>query len=538
MKRVYINGEIYTVTDGWAEAFVVEDDKFIFVGNKNEAIRTAGEDVEIIDLKGAFVTAGFNDSHMHVLNYGYSLTMVNLSKNTKSLKEVLKALETHLEGRKLEKNQWILGRGWNQDYFQDEKRFPNRYDLDKVSTDYPICITRACGHVTVVNSKALQLMGVTKDTEQVYGGRFDTDEKGEPLGIFRENALSMVYEKVPAPSKEQIKEMLLEAFKSLNSYGVTSAQSDDFQALAGVEYETVIKAYKELEEEKRLSVKIYEQTLFSNKGELKEYIDKGYNTGQGTEYFKLGPLKLLGDGSLGARTAFLNEPYSDDENTKGIATFSKEEMEEIISYAHNNSMQIAVHCIGDGMMTIVMEAFEKALINNPKKDHRHGIVHCQIANEELLNKFKELELHAYIQSIFLDYDINIVEARVGEKRAKTSYNFKTLMDTVVTSNGSDCPVELPDVLKGIQCAVTRCTLDGKVGPYLKEQALSVEEALKSYTILGAHSSFEEEIKGAIAVNKKADFVVLDKNIFKVYEGDINKIRVLETYVNGNCVYKA
>lgn len=538
MKRVYINGEIYTITDGWAEAFVVEDDKFIFVGNKDEAIKIAGEDAETIDLKGAFVTAGFNDSHMHVLNYGYSLTMVNLSRNTRSLSMVLRALKTHLEGRKIENNQWILGRGWNQDYFEDEKRFPNRYDLDQVSTEYPICITRACGHVAVVNSKALELMGVTTATEQVYGGHFDIDEKGELLGIFRENALSMVYEKVPAPSKEQIKEMLLEAFKSLNSYGVTSAQSDDFQALAGVNYETVIKAYKELEAEKRLSVKIYEQTLFSNKEELEKYIEKGYNTGQGTEYFKLGPLKLLGDGSLGARTAFLNEPYSDEVNTKGIATFSKEEMEEIISYAHDNSMQIAVHCIGDGMMTIVMEAFEKALKNNPRKDHRHGIVHCQIANDDLLNKFKELKLHAYIQSIFLDYDINIVEARVGKKRAKTSYNFKTLMDTVVTSNGSDCPVELPDVLKGIQCAVTRCTLDGKVGPYLKEQRLSIEEALKSYTILGAHGSFEENLKGAIAANKRADFVILDKNIFKVNEGDINKIKVLETYVDGNCVYKA
>lgn len=538
MKRVYINGEIYTVTDGWAEAFVVEDGKFIFVGNKNEAIKIAEEDAEVIDLKGAFVTAGFNDSHMHVLNYGYSLTMVNLSKNTRSLRSILKALKTHIEGRKIKNNQWILGRGWNQDYFEDEKRFPNRYDLDQVSTEYPICITRACGHVTVVNSRALELMGVTKDTKQVYGGHFDIDEKGEPLGIFRENALSMVYDKVPAPNKEQIKDMLLEAFKSLNSYGVTSAQSDDFQALAGVKYETVIEAYKELEAEKRLSVKIYEQTLFSNKEELKEYIDKGFNTGQGTEYFKLGPLKLLGDGSLGARTAFLNEPYSDDVNTKGIATFSKKEMEDIITFAHNNSMQIAVHCIGDGMMTIVMDAFEKALKNNPRKDHRHGIVHCQIANEDLLNKFKELKLHAYIQSIFLDYDINIVEARVGKKRAKTSYNFKTLMDTVVTSNGSDCPVELPDVLKGIQCAVTRCTLDGKVGPYLKEQGLTVEEAIKSYTILGAHSSFEENIKGAIAANKKADFVILDKNIFKVHEDEINKIKILETYIDGRCVYKA
>ena len=537
MKEIYINGDIYTSSTTDADSFIVENGRFVYVGDTETSLNLSEDKDKIIDLKKAFVTAGFNDSHMHVLNYGYSLTMVNLSKHTTSLKEVKEALKSFIALEEIDKDRWILGRGWNHDYFEDEKRFPTRYDLDCVSTEYPICITRACGHVSVVNSKALEIMGVNNKTPQVDGGRFDVDPSGEPLGIFRENALSFIFDKIPTPSKEEIKAMILRACKNLNAYGVTSAQTDDFSALPGIDYEIILKAYKELEEERKLTVKIYEQTLFNNLRDIKNYLEKGYNTGIGTDYFRLGPLKLLGDGSLGARTAYLSEPYSDDSSTRGISAFNKEDLGLIISYAHNSNMQIAVHCIGDGIMTEVMEAYERALKDKPRENHRHGIVHCQIANEELLSKFKELNLHGYIQSIFLDYDINIIEKRVGKERAKTSYNFKTIMNNSSISNGSDCPVELPNVLKGIQCAVTRKTLNGEKGPYLIEEALSMEEAIKSYTIFGAYSSFEEKIKGSIEKDKVADFVIMDKSLFKVPESEIKEIQILETYVDGKCVYK-
>lgn len=537
MKTIYINGQIYTVTGGMKEAFVVENGKFIYVGKNDGALAMKDEASSVVDLQGRFVTAGFNDSHMHVLGYGSTLRMVKLANRTSSLQDMKAAIGEFMSSRTLSKNEWVQGRGWNHDYFTDSQDFPTRYDLDEISTEHPICMIRACGHICVANSKALEMAGITKATKQVEGGYFDVDEAGEPLGIFRENALNLIYSQIPAPGKAQLKAFIAEACQNLNTYGVTSAQTDDFIVFPKISYQEVIDAFTELEAEGRLSVKIYEQAQLVDLRELTEFVEKGYNTGVGSNYFKIGPLKLLGDGSLGARTAYMSEPYADDPSTCGIPVYTQAQFDEMIGYAHAKGMQVAVHAIGDQIMVMIVEAIEKALVENPREDHRHGIVHCQITTKELLEKFKTLNLHAYIQSIFLDYDIHIVEQRIGEERAKATYNFKTLMDSgVVTCNGSDCPVELPNVLEGIQCAVTRTTLDGKMGPFLKEQALSIEEAIASYTMMGAYSSFEEASKGSIECGKWADFVVLDTNPLLTDANRLKEIQVVATYVDGNCVY--
>ncbi|MGL5330681.1 MAG: amidohydrolase, partial [Peptostreptococcaceae bacterium] len=506
MKRIYFNGEIYTVSNGIQEAFIEENGKFIYVGSNEKALSYKEENSELIDLEGKFVTPGFNDSHMHVLGYGYSLQMINLAKRTSSLKDMKNAIKEFTNDRNIKENEWIRGRGWNHDYFTDENRFPTKYDLDEISTTNPICIIRACGHICIANSKALELANITKNTKQVEGGHFDVDENNEPLGIFRENALSLIYDKIPSPNKEGLKDMIYEACSSLNSYGVTSAQTDDFIVFPNINYQDVIDAYMELEEEGRLSVRIYEQAQLVDKKELEEFINKGYKTGIGSESFKIGPLKLLGDGSLGARTAYLSEPYEDDNSTSGIAVYTQEQFDDMIEYAHKNDMQVAIHGIGDKIMTMIVSSIEKALKKYPRENHRHGIVHCQITTKNLLNKFKELNLHAYIQSIFLDYDINIIESRIGKERSKTTYNFKTFNDLGVSlSNGSDCPVELPNVLEGIQCAVTRMNLNQTKEAFLPQEALNIEEAISSYTIKGAYASFEEDIKGTIEVGKLCDF---------------------------------
>ena len=536
MRKIYTNGNIYTVTNGNAEAFVEEEGKFIYVGNNEDALSLKQEDSEIIDLQNKFVTAGFNDSHMHVVEFGDYLEIMHMGDFTGSLKELKDGIRKFISEKDFKENEWARGRGWNNDYFTDENRFPNRYDLDEVSTTCPICIIRACGHICVVNSKGLELLGITKDSPQVEGGVFDVDENGEPLGIFRENALELVYSKALTPDKESFKKMIHEACRALNSYGVTSAQTDDFVAFPQVDYEVLIAAYQELEKEGKLTVKINQQAQLVNIEDLKEFIGKGYKTGVGSDYFKIGPLKLIGDGSLGARTAYMTQPYNDDDSTCGIPIYTQEQLDEMVEYAHKNGMHVVIHCIGDKIMYMVVEAMEKALKKYPKEDHRHGIVHCQITTKELLDKFKELKLHAYIQSIFLDYDINIVEDRIGKERAKYTYNFKTLMDSgVITSNGSDCPVELPNVMNGMHCAVTRKTLDGK-GPFLPEQALSVEEAIKSYTIMGAYGSFEEKTKGSIEVGKVCDFVVLGQNPFEVEKDKLKDIEILATYLDGKCVF--
>ncbi len=540
MRTLYNNGRLYTGDEKRPEAsaMVVEDGVITWVGeNPEEAMGENRSWDESIDLKGRFVTPGFIDSHMHVVEYGKLLQEVSLADFTGSLKAVCHRVKEFIREKQVPEGAWVCGRGWNQDYFEDEKRFINCHDLDEVSTRHPIFLARACGHVVAVNSKAMELAGVTRESAQPSDGRFQVDSLGEPLGIFEENAISMVKDAIPAVTAEKVKEYILEAERALNSFGITSVHTDDFLSLNGGDYEMVLKAYRELEEEGRLTVKVCEQSQFEGLERLKEFVDKGYHTGSGSDYVKIGPLKIIGDGSLGARTAFLGAPYADKPDTRGIPVFSQDQLDEMISYANSHGMQAAVHAIGDGIMEQVVLAYEKALKEYPRKDHRHGIVHCQITTEALLEKIRDLSLHAYIQSIFLDYDSRIVEGRVGREKASKTYQFKTLMDMGCSvSNGSDSPVETPDVMKGIQCAVTRTSLD-KTRTFLPDQALTLEEALKSYTVMGAWAAFEEERKGRIKEGMAADFVVLSRDLREVPLEQISQVRVEQTYVDGVLVFE-
>lgn len=537
MRTIYTNGKVYTGELPLCEAFIVEEGKFVFAGTSQEALKWQQEEDEICDLEGKFVCAGFNDSHMHLVNYGNALCSASLAAHTDSLEAVQDAVRAFIDEHQIAPGNWVKGRGWNQDYFTGEKRFPNRHDLDAISTEHPICLTRACGHACVVNSKALELIGVTKETPQVEGGKFELGSDGEPNGVFCDNALDYVYSRLPEPTKEDIKQMILSASKALNSFGVTSSQTDDLLVFNNVPYERIMAAYQELEAEGALTVRVNQQAQFMTVDGIKEFLNQGYHTGWGNEWFRVGPLKLLGDGSLGARTAYMSEPYADDPTSRGIPIFSREHLEEMVCYAHTHGMQVAIHAIGDGILDDIIAAYEKAYELDPRTDCRHGIVHCQIMRPDQLKKFEELSLHAYIQSIFLDYDIHIVEDRVGKEKAKSSYNFKTLFDTVHTSNGSDCPVELPDVMAGIQCAVTRTTIKDQMGPYLPDQALTVQEAIDSFTKEGAHASFEEKIKGQICPGMLADFVVLEENPFTTEADKLSKIKVAATYIGGNCCYR-
>jgi predicted amidohydrolase YtcJ len=261
-------------------------------------------------------------------------------------------------------------------------------------------------------------------------------------------------------------------------------------------------------------------------------------TGNGDTFYRIGPLKILGDGSLGARTAYLSIPYASDSSTQGMLCFDAKIMEDMIVYAHKMGMQIAVHAIGDACLDVILDAYEKALTLYPRDDHRHGIVHMQISRKDQLERMAKLKLHSYAQTIFLDYDIHIVEECVGKELASTSYSWKSLMNMGLSvSNGTDCPVEMPNALAGMQCAITRTDRKGSVEPYLLEQAFSVKEALDSYTTQSAYASFDEKIKGKIQKDYLADFVVLDKNPFTVEASTIQDIQVLETYVAGKCVYQ-
>lgn len=514
--KIFHNAVVYT-GDNFASTFAVEDGRFVAVGD--DALALKGER---IDLGGAFVCSGFNDSHMHLLNYGQTLSMAPLAEHTGSLEEMLGCL------RRTEPDRgWILGRGWNQDYFSDVRRMPSRHDLDQVSTVHPVCATRACGHALVVNSRALEVLGITADTPSPDGGEVDFEN-----GRFFDNAMDLVLGSIPVPDKETLKSYIRTACLELNRRGITSCHSDDYCVFRAIPWQTVNEAYRELEESGELTVRVREQANLTTLPELLDFIQADYPA---TDRFSMDPLKLLGDGALGARTAFLSRSYADSPGTRGLSVFSAQQFEELIGTAHRSGMQVAVHCIGDACLDLVLDAIEKAQAAHPRTDARHGIVHCQITRPDQLERIAKMKLHVYAQSIFLDYDIHIVRERAGDELAQSSYSWKTLMDLGATvSNGSDCPVEAPNVLAGIQCAVTRSDLKG-CAPYLPDQAFTVKEALDSFTKAGAWASFEENIKGQIQPGMLADFVILGGNPFRASPDKIKDIPVLQTWLDGERV---
>lgn len=534
MQTIYHSGKVFTGRLPVCEAFIVRDGRFVFVGTDAQALALKQSEDLCVDLDGAFVCAGFNDSHMHLLNYGQVLGMARLDQHTGSLEEMLACLERFLSAGSL-RGGWLMGRGWNQDYFSDVRRMPNRWDLDRVSTEIPICVTRACGHVLSVNSRALELLGITEDEASIEGGEIGR-ENGTWNGLFFDNAMDLVYACIPAPGKEELKEMIRSACTALNSYGVTSCHSDDYCVFREIPWQTVNEAFCELESAGELTVRVYEQCNFTETQHLREFIEGG-NLRRGSSLFRLGPLKMLGDGALGARTAYLSRPYADDPSTQGLSVFTQQQFDDLIGLAHEKGMQVAIHAIGDACLDSVLSALEKAQAAHPREDHRHGIVHCQITRPEQLEKMAAMKLHIYAQSIFLDYDTRIVESRVGCELAATSYSWKTLQNLGATvSNGTDCPVELPFALGGIQCAVTRKPLSGEGEPYLPGEAFSVEEALHSYTCAGAWASFEENEKGCILPGMLADFVVLGEDPFAVDPQRIAEIPVKATYLAGKKIY--
>ena len=536
MKTIYYNAKVYTGDMPFAEAFAVEDGKFVFAGSNAQAREIAAAGDCMTDLGGRFVCPGFTDSHMHIVSYGNSLTTAQLDRHTSGIGDMIAYFRDFAQEHPPKDGGWIVGRGWNQDYFTDISRMPNRWDLDMVSAEYPVLAARCCGHAIAVNSKALDILGVTADTFCPEGGGIGM-ENGVPNGVFLDNAMDIVYSAIPAPDKDAIKDMIRVSCRALNAFGITACHTDDFASFTGIDWKVVDAAIRELEAAGELSVRIYEQSNFSDIDTLREFCESGHITGVGSDMYKIGPLKLLGDGALGAHTAFLSRPYADDPDNFGLPVFSQETLDLMIGYAHEKGMQCAVHAIGDACLDRVLSAYARALAAHPRSDHRHGIVHCQITRPDQLQKIIDMGLHVYAQTIFIDYDSRIVRQRVGNELAETSYNWKTLMKAGVSvSNGTDCPVESPSALRGIQCAITRKSLDGDGEVYLPHEAFTVQEALDSYTIRSAEASFDENKKGRIRPGMLADFVVLDEDPFRAAPDAIKDITVHATYLGGKKVF--
>jgi len=453
MDLILHNANIVTVDKKnlRAEAVAIKGRRISKIGPNQKILSFKNKNTKIIDLKGKTVVPGFNDSHMHILSYALNQEKANLN-NCKGIEHLIEIVKDFIEKNNIAKGNWVQGRGWNEKFFEQE-RLPSRYDLDKISSQYPIILTRVCGHLGVINTLALKIAGIYQDPPQLKSGSIDKDEEGIATGVLREDeALDMVYKLIPKITKKKVKELLLKGQKECLKFGLTSLQSDDFCS-GNMGFKEIIDVYFELDRQKKLLVRTNEQMRLDTLEDLKSFLEMGYKTGNGSEFFKIGPLKLISDGSLGAKTAALFQGYKEDKTNKGILIYSKENLDNLVTMAYNNNLQVAIHAIGDRAINQVIEVYKKVLKEDPKNNARFRIVHCQITTEELNN------IIADIQPTFVSTDLSIVESRIGKKRAKWTYNWKTLLDKGINMGaGSDCPVESFNPLLGIYSAVTRKNL--------------------------------------------------------------------------------
>lgn len=535
MDCIVYNAHIITL-DGQtphATAMAIEKGKIVAVGDSSLlAART--QNTKMIDAQNRYIYPGFGDSHMHVLNYGETLTQVDLS-GLDSIEALIARVQDFLRQHRVPDGVLVYSSGWNQDLFA-EKRIPTRKDLDRISTVHPIVLSRICGHCTVVNTKALEQYGITEHTPQPFGGRFELGSDGKPNGIFHETAQQLVRRERPV-TRAQVKAMIQTALKQAAAHGLTCIHSDDLASIPGLGWLEVHKAYLELEQEGKLPVRIVEQCRFASCEELQGFLDEQVFYGQGSDVYRLGPIKIIGDGSLGARTAWLREPYSDDSSTRGVSAIQEEELEGMIRLAHQHDWPVAVHAIGDKTIQTVMDCIARVQSEQPKPI-RHGIVHCQITDSSLLKRFAREDIATYIQPIFLEYDLHIAEKRVGA-RAKTSYAWKTLVESgALVCGGSDCPVEPLDVLKNMHCAVMRQDFYRQPAEgWHPEQRLTMQQALPLYTTNIAVLEGRQALRGSLSIGKWADFVMLDRDILQ-NPNELLNTNVCMTAMQGQVTYQS
>lgn len=523
-----------------AESAVVNGKYFAYVGDEAGALEYLkmhpwGE-TEVLDCGGKLLLPGFNDSHMHYLHYVKTKIHVDLV-GTSSLRELLERMKNGLKDYDPACGLWYVGEGWNQDYFSDEKRFPTREDLDAVTAEYPIMIQRACGHVGCLNSKALELFDMSSGDGALYSKYAERDARGNFNGVIKENLFDFFKSKMPAPSCGKLADMMVDYQKDMFRAGITSVQSDEYNYTPEGTFFELQQNLRKKSEDGVFKLRLASQALYFKPECLQDAFDKGYDHTFGNDTLRISSTKLLADGSLGARTAYMRKPYADDPSTVGMAMFTQEALDEMVMISHKNNTPAIIHAIGDAAIQMCLDAIEKARKAMPYLKPRHGIVHCQVTDRAMIKRFKELDVIAYLQPIFIDYDMHIIYDRVGKELAETSYAWKDYMDLGVHHPfGTDCPVESYKPLPGIYCAVTRRSLKGD-GPFLPEQSYTVEEAIYAYTAEGAYASGEENIKGQIKEGMLADFTILDRDIYNIPPREILEAKVVKTFVGGECVFQ-
>lgn len=528
---LYVNGNIYTLDKDFSRVSVlaVREGKILYAGDSaEEAGRILGAQVRVTDLGGKTVLPGLIEGHMHFLRYGERRSMIDIFWKPKA--EILAKVEAEAKG--LKPGEWLLSRGWNHEVWEG-RQWPSKEDLDAVAPNNPVVLTRADNHSIWANSQALRAAGITRDTPDPQGGEILKNAQGEPSGILTDTAMPLVLSKAPPFSAERRHAAYLKAQEDLLRHGITS----------------IVDAGESLE-----NINILKQAYASGDMKLRAYVMLAAVTGQDKLYLQGGgkpssglfagrldlcAVKVVSDGSLGSRSAWLLEDYCDRPGHKGNGRYSDAELYAILKRARDNGFQVGVHAIGDGAVRQVIDQVEKVLNESPLKDHRYRIEHFQVVEAGDIPRALRLGLIPAMQAVHATSDMNMAEDRVGPERIKSSYAWRSVLNCEggIIANGSDAPVEPVNPWHGIYASVTRMDLKGNpLGGWRPEQKMTRAEAVKSFTIWPAFAMFAEGSRGSLERGKAADFVVIDRDIMSCPESEIKDVEVLRTVLAGETVY--
>ena len=536
------NAKIVTVDSAQpeAQALAITGDRISYVGNDEQVGKYISNQTRIIDLQGKLVIPGFIDGHAHFLGLGYAQMNLDLTK-VQNWDEVIGIVEEKIKSA--EPGEWIIGRGWHQEKWnklpvQLAEGYPVHTKLSKISPDNPVMLTHASGHALFANAKAMDLAGIDKSTIDPDGGRIVRHNDGQPSGIFLENAEELVRnvygqlleQRTPQQKKADVIKAIELASDECLRKGITSFQD------AGQPYK-IIDIYKKLADQGKLDTRLWVM-LGEENDSLLAKIDQYNIIDYSNHLLTVRSIKRYMDGALGARGAWLLEPYSDMPSTSGLNTVLIDDFIKTAEIAIEHGFQLCTHAIGDRANREVLDVYEHAFKNHPNKtDLRWRIEHAQHLNPLDIPRFAQLGVIASMQGIHCTSDGPWVPKRLGEKRSEEgAYVWKKLVDSgAVISNGTDAPVEDVDPIANYYALVTRKMKDGQA--FYPEQTLSRHEALKASTLNCAYSAFEEDIKGSITVGKLADIVVLSQNILTIPDEQIRQTKVLYTILGGKIEYQ-
>lgn len=505
------------------EAMYVEDGKVFATGDEDN-LKARFPNKKLHDGEGRILLPGMIDSHGHIMNLGFSHLNVNLA-GTGSLDEALQRVHDYAE--EYPEVAWIRGRGWNQTHWE-ENQFPTAADLDRIVSDKPVWLVRIDGHAGWGNTLALKKAGITADTPDPEGGQFIRYEDGSPTGVMIDNA--MISRIIPEATEEESRLALDEALNELRSVGLTGVH--DARIDVGD-----FELYREYAENNLLTTRVY--AMIDRTGEVFDQLAENGPLSLSNDRLIVKSVKISSDGALGSRGAALLEPYLDDPGNTGLIFYDARTLAGKIEKASLKGFQVNIHAIGDKANRVVLDAHRIVREEHGTMGLRHRIEHAQVVAPEDFQRFTELDLIASIQPTHATSDMNMAEDRIGAERIRGAYAWRTLMDqNTLIASGSDFPVEESNPFYGMFSAVARTDFDGNpVGGWYPEQAMTIEEAFRSFTINAAYASHQENVTGSLERGKWADFIIVDRDPFTIPESQLWQVEVLETWLGGERVYR-